>query len=167
MNIKLENIELCVYDINNSKHDDLLNRLEGDSKSPYIHDTKDRIKNFNIKKNFPFDVGFFVRINNELVGYIYISKNISDEVFLESSLFNEYKGKKYGKLILDEVSNYLINEYNLKSLVLDIDPSNNSAIRTAISVGYEIDEEEYIKRGMTGKILYRLDNYNYINKRRK
>ena len=28
-------------------------------------------------------------------------------------------------------------------------------------------KEEYIKRGMNGKILYRLDNYNYINKRRK
>jgi len=167
MNIKLENIELCVYDDDNQVHEQLIKELQDNSKSIYINDTERRIKDFKYKKNFPFDVGFFVQINNELVGYMYISKNNLDEVFLESSLFNKYKGRKYGKLILEEVSNYLINEYNLKSLVLDIDPSNMPAIKTALSVGYEIDEEEYMKRGMTGKILYRLDNYNYINKRRK
>jgi RimJ/RimL family protein N-acetyltransferase len=60
-----------------------------------------------------------------------------------------------------------MNEYNIKCLVLDIDPSNIASIKTALNAGYELDEEEYIKRGMTGKILYRLDNYNYINKRSK
>ena len=39
MNIKLENIELCVYEENNDLYNTLINRLEGDSKSPYIHDT--------------------------------------------------------------------------------------------------------------------------------
>ena len=60
-----------------------------------------------------------------------------------------------------------MNKHNIRSIVLDIDPSNLSSIGTALSVGYQIDEEEYINRNMEGKILYRLDNYNYINKRRK
>lgn len=167
MNLQLENIVLSTYDINNEKHNEVLDKFENESKSQYIHDIKERIKDFKNKKSFPFDTGFFVVINNDIVGYMFISKNISDEVYLESSLLKEYRGKKYGKLILNDVSNYLMNEYNIRSLILDIDPSNIPSIRTAISCGYEIDEEEYLKRNMSGKILYRLDNYNYINKKRK
>lgn len=167
MNIKLDNIELCVYDYNNQKHNEILNKFDGESKSNYIHEIKERIKNTINKKNIPFDSGFFVILNNEIVGYMFISKKINDEVFLESSLLKEHRGKRYAKIILNDVSNYLMNEHNIKSIVLDIDPSNISSIRTAISAGYEIDEEEYINRNMTGKILYRLDNYNYINRRKK
>lgn len=167
MNLQLENIILSLYDSNNEKHNQVLNEFETESKSQYIHDIKERIKDSINKKSFPFDTGFFVIINNEIVGYMFISKNILDEVYLESSLLKEYRGKKYGKLILNDVSNYLMNECNIRSLVLDIDPSNTPSIRTAISCGYEMDEEEYLKRNMSGKILYRLDNYNYVNKRRK
>lgn len=167
MNVQLENISLLIYDNNNEIHNQVLNQFEGESKSQYIHDIKERIKNSCNKKNFPFDMGFLVSINNEIIGYIFISKNILDQVYLEYSLLKKYRGNKYGKLILSEVSDYLMNEYNIKSLVLDIDPSNTPSIRTAIGCGYEIDEEEYLKRNMIGKILYRLDNYNYINKRKK
>lgn len=167
MNIKLENIELCIYDDNNQKHNEVLNKFDGESKSNYIHEIKERIKNTINKKNIPFDSGFFVIFNNEIVGYIFISRKILDEIFIEYSLLKEYRGNGYAKIILNNVSNYLMNEYNIKSISLDIDPSNISSIRTAIGAGYEIDEEEYIKRNMTGKVLYRLDNYNYVNKRRK
>lgn len=167
MNIQLENIMLSIYDESNIKQDEVLNKFEGESKSNYIHDIKERIKNSVNKKSFPFDIGYFISVNNEIVGYIFISKNISDEVFLEYSVLKEKRGKGYAKIILSEVSNYLMNEYNIKCLVLDIDPSNIASIKTALNAGYELDEEEYMKRGMTGKILYRLDNYNYINKRSK
>ena len=60
-----------------------------------------------------------------------------------------------------------MDNYNIKSISLDIDPSNLPSISTALSVGYVVDDEEYINRGMEGKILYRMDNYNYINKRKK
>ena len=167
MNINLENIELCVYCENNLKHDEVLEKFTNESKSNFIHDIKERIINTVSKKDFPFDCGFFVAFNNEIVGYIFISKRISDEIFLEYSLLKEHRGKKYSNIILSEVSNYLMNEYNIISISLDIDPSNSPSIGTAISCGYEIDEEEYLKRNMCGKIIYKLDNYNYIKKRRK
>ena len=166
MNIKLENIELCVYD-SSQLHNEILEKFDNESKSNYIHEIKERIKNTINKKNIPFDSGFFIVLNNEIVGYMFISKKINDEVFLESSLLKEHRGKKYAGVILNDVSNYLMEEHNIKSIVLDIDPSNIASIRTALSSGYELDEEEYMKRNMSGKILYRLDNYNYINKRRK
>lgn len=82
-------------------------------------------------------------------------------------MLKEYRGKKYEKLILSEVSNYLFENYNIKTISLDIEPSNIASIRTALSCGYIPDEDEYLSRNMNGKILYHLDNYNYINKRRK
>lgn len=167
MNLMLENITLSVYNSNNEKHNQVLDKFNNESKSQYIHDINERIKDSKNRKSFPFDIGFLVIINNDIVGYMFISKKINDEVYLESSLLKEYRGKKYGRIILNDVSNYLMNEYNIRSIVLDIDPSNMPSIRTAISCGYEIDEEEYLKRNMSGKILYRLDNYNYINKRKK
>ena len=98
---------------------------------------------------------------------MFISKCVNDEVYLENSILKEYRGKKYGKLILNDISNYLFQNYNIKCITLDIDPSNIASIKTALSCGYTIDEEEYLDRNMSGKILYRLDNYNYVSKRRK
>ena len=60
-----------------------------------------------------------------------------------------------------------MENYNIKSIILDIDPSNVPSVMTAISSGYMEDEEEYLNRNMNGKMLYRIDNYNYVNKRKK
>lgn len=166
MNIELNNITLCVYD-NSEVHNKILLEFDSDSKSKYIYEIKERIKDTINKKNIPFDCGFLVEINNEIIGYIFVSKKINDEIFLEYSILKKYRGKKYSTIILNEISNYLMNKHNIRSIVLDIDPSNLSSIRSALSAGYQIDEEEYINRNMEGKILYRLDNYNYINKKRK
>lgn len=167
MTIELNNIKLSLYDNNNSGHINLLMDLEGESKSEYIHDIRARLIEGNLKKDFPFGVGFVVSFYDKVVGYVFISKRIKDEIFLEYSLSSKYRGKGYGKILLDEVSFYLMDNYNIKSISLDIDPSNLPSISTALSVGYVVDDEEYINRGMEGKILYRMDNYNYINKRKK
>ena len=98
---------------------------------------------------------------------MFISKRVNDEIFVEYSIVNEFRGKGYGKLVLSEVSEYLFNNYNIKSISLDIEPSNIASIMTAVSVGYIENEEEYMKRNMCGKVLYRMDNYNYVNKRKK
>ena len=102
-----------------------------------------------------------------MIGYVFISKIIKYDIYLEYSILKEYRGKGLGKLLLSEISNYLIDNYNIKSIMLDIDPSNVPSIMTAVSCGYIADDEEYISRNMNGKILYRIDNYNYINKRKK
>lgn len=166
MKLELDNITLLLYDISDKKHNELLNDFEGNSKSQYIHNISDRIKNSKNNKNFPFNTGFFVLLNDNIVGYIFISNCVSDEVFLEYSILKEYRGRKYGQIILNDVSNYLMDNYNIKSISLDIDPSNIPSIKTALNCGYIIDEEEYLNRNMSGKILYHLDNYNYVSKRR-
>ena len=165
--MKINNIELSLYDSSNEAHNKLLKEFESTSKSNYIHSIKERLVNFNTMKTFPFETSFFVAINNKIIGYLFISKCVNDEVYLENSILKEYRGMGYGKIILNDISNYLIDNYNIKSIVLDISPSNIASIKTALSCGYTMDEEEYLDRNMSGKILYRLDNYNYVSKRRK
>lgn len=167
MELVLDNIKLCFYDDKISGHKELLLEFDGDSKSDYIHDIRTRLVNNQKKKDLPFDVGYVVCLNDIFIGYVFISKRVNDEIFVEYSIVNEFRGKGYGKLVLSEVSEYLFNNYNIKSISLDIEPSNIASIMTAVSVGYIEDEEEYMKRNMCGKVLYRMDNYNYVNKRKK
>lgn len=167
MDLLLENVKLCFYDDKIIGHKELLLEFEGDSKSKYIHDIRLRLINNQKKKDIPFDVGYVVCLNDKFIGYVFISKRVNDEIFLEYSIVNEFRGKGYGKLVLSEVSEYLFSNYNIKSISLDIDPSNIASVMTAVSAHYIEDEEEYMKRDMNGKVLYRMDNYNYVNKRKK
>lgn len=167
MEINLNNIKLSSYDDNNSKHKNLLIEFEGESKSKYIQDIGIRLISSNDKKSDIFDKGFIVSMNDKLFGYVFISKKIKDDIFLEYSIIKDCRGKGLGKVLLEEVSDYLMSNYNIKSITLDIDPSNVASVMTALSCGYMEDDEEYLKRNMSGKILYRIDNFNYINKRKK
>ena len=167
MKIELNNIKIFSYDNNNEQHRNLLMEFEGESKSKYIQDIGIRLTSSINKKIDIFDKGFIASINDKCFGYIFISKIIKDDVFLEYSIINSYKGKGLGKILLEEVSEYLMDNYNIKSITLDIEPSNVASISTALNCGYMVDEDEYIKRNMNGKILYRIYNYNYINKRKK
>ncbi len=167
MEIELNNVKLVSYDDSNNKHKSLLMNFSNESKSNYIQDIEIRLTSSNNKKSGVFDRGFIASSNDECFGYVFISKLIKDEMFLEISILKEYRGKGLGKILLEEVSEYIISNYNVKSIILDIDPSNIASVMTALSCGYMEDEDEYLKRNMNGKILYRMDNYNYINKRKK
>ena len=167
MEIQLSNLKLCNYNSEKFEHKDFLLEMEGDSKSSYIHDIKNRLLQSCTYNNVVFNKGYKVSVNDKCVGYIFISKVIKDEIFLEYSVIKKYRGKGIGKMILGEVSDYLLDNYNLKSVILDIDPSNVPSVMTAISCGYIEDDIEYLNRNMNGKILYRRDNYSYINKRKK
>lgn len=65
------------------------------------------------------------------------------------------------------VSDYLFENYNIKDITLDIDPSNIASVQTALSCGYDLDEEEYLEKGLQGRTLYKKDNIYYCNKRKK
>ena len=167
MEIVLNNMKLLDYDKYDVEHVKLLNELLNGSDSFFIHDIENRLVFQDNKKDAPFGMGFVVSMNDVCIGYLYISDRKKDEVFLEYSVVKEFRGMKFGKMLLREVSNFLLENYNIRDIVLDIDPSNLASVMTAVSVGYIEDDEEYLKRNMMGKILYRMDNYNYINKRKK
>ena len=71
--LELENIILSVYDSNNEEHNKIINKFEGESKSQFIHSIRERLVKTNNMKVFPFETGFFVNIDNNIVGYLYLN----------------------------------------------------------------------------------------------
>lgn len=160
---------LETFEEDNLKHVYLLQELINGSKSSFIHCIEERLCQGQSFKSFPFGSGLVVTLKESLeaIGYLYISNQRKDEIFLEYSLAKQYQGKKLGSMLLNSISEYLFFHYNLKDICLDIDPSNEASIRTALSASYYPDEDEYLCRHLEGKIIYRRDNYDYVSKKKR
>ena len=92
---------------------------------------------------------------------------INDEVFLEYAILKEFRGMGYASDIVREVTQYLFENYNLRSIRLDIDPSNKNSILVANACGFILDEEQFESRNYIGKMQFIKENDSYISKRRK
>ena len=90
---------------------------------------------------------------------------LKDEVFLEYSILKTFRNMGYGSDIVNEVTNYLFEKHNIRSVRLDIDPSNKNSILLATSCGFE--EEEYEKKNFAGKMQFVKESNCYVQKRRK
>lgn len=164
MNIKLESLVLVRY---NDMYVNLKKEFEeGDSYSGYIHDIGQRLEKSKNNKCL-FDSAFVVLDGNEDVGYLYISNVKNDEVFLEYSILEEFRGMGYASSLISEVSDYLFEEQNIRSIRLDIDPSNKNSMNVACACGYVEDEEEYATRNYSGRIQFVKESYCYSSRRRK
>jgi len=165
MNIELDTLKLTKY--NKEKHKEILDELEnGISSSKFIHQIRERLENSN-NNNSLFQSAFIILDNNTPIGYIYISSMIRDEVFLEYSILKEFRRMGYATSVVSELSDYLFKNHNIKSIRLDIDPSNKSSILVANASGYTLDEEEFESRNYIGKMQFIKESYCYVSKRRK
>jgi len=165
MNIELDTLQLTKY--NKEKHKEILDELEnGISSSKFIHQIRERLENSN-NNNSLFQSAFIILDNNTPIGYIYISSMIRDEVFLEYSILKEFRRMGYATSVVSELSDYLFKNHNIKSIRLDIDPSNKSSILVANASGYTLDEEEFESRNYIGKMQFIKESYCYVSKRRK
>lgn len=164
MNIQLETLSLTRYDEEN--HKQIKEELEnGVSSSGFIHQIKERLENSNNNKSI-FNSAFIILDEDIPVGYLFISSNINDEVFLECSILKEFRGMGYGSRVTNEISDYLFEEQNIRSIKLDIDPNNKKSIMAANSCGFFLDEDDYESRNYTGKMKFIRESDCYINKRR-
>ena len=162
--IKLETLILTRYD---EKYSKIKEEFEnGISSSKYIHQIKERLETSKDNNKTIFNSAFIILDEDIPVGYLFISSNINDEVFLECSILKEFRGMGYGSRITNEISDYLFQEHNIRSIKLDIDPSNKKSIMAANSCGFFLDEEDYELRNYTGKMKFIKESNCYINKRR-
>jgi len=166
MDIELETLNLTRY--NEVKYKIIKDELEnGLSSSSYIHQIGERLEISKNNNKSIYNSAFVVLDNSIPVGYLFISSRINDEVFLECSILKEYRKMGYGSRITNEISDYLFEEENIRSIKLDIDPSNKKSILAANSCGFFLDEEEYESRNYMGKMQFVRESDCYINKRKK
>ena len=165
MNIQLGTLNLTRYD--DKKHKFLKEELEkGGSASRFIHQIAQRLDNSSYAGVDIFQSAFVVLDVDMPIGYVYISSKKNDEVFLECSLLKEFRGKGYGKKLLNEVSNYLFEQHNIRCIKGDVDPSNKNSQKMFESCGYEFDEEEYEERNFIGNMVFFKESDCYVSKRR-
>ena len=166
MNITLETLSLVRY--NEENHKLLLEDFEkGESVSDFIHQIGQRLESSKTNLKTVFQSAFVVEDNNTPIGYLYISPMQKDEVFIEYAVLKEYRGKGYGRKIIEEVSDYLFSFHNIENVKLDISPSNKNSMFVAESCGFEMDEEEFESRNFSGKMVFFKQSDCYIPKRRK
>lgn len=166
MNIKLETLVLTRY--NEKKHKNLKEELEnGESSSKFIHQIAQNLE--NSKNNFSniFQSSFVIEHNDISIGYLYISSNKNDEVFLECSLLKQFRSKGYGTILLNQVSDYLFENHNIKCIKADVNPSNKKSMAMLCACGYLFDEEEYESRNFIGNMQFFKESDCYVSKRRK
>ncbi len=97
---------------------------------------------FNIKESYIYDV------DGNIIGYFNLTP-ISGCLNIDFEMLEEFRGKGLGNEFLENISNYVASkciEYNknnenneIEYLLLLIEPSNISAIKTAEKNGYSLD----------------------------
>lgn len=166
MIIKLETLDLTRY--NDKQHKFLKIELEsGKSSSRFIHQISERLDSSSYCNENIFQSAFVVLDKDIPIGYLYISSNEHDEVFLECSLLKQFRNMGYGKRLLNEVGDYLFINHNIRCIKGDVDPSNKNSQMMLESCGYLFDEEDYEKRNYTGNMVFFKESDCYVSKRRK
>lgn len=166
MNITLDTLNLVRY--NEEKHKLLLEDFEkGESTSSFIHQIGQRLESSKTNFKTLFQSAFVIEDKEVPIGYLYVSPMQKDEVFIEYAVLKKYRGKGYGRKIIEEVSDYLFSVHNIENVKLDISPSNKNSMFIAEICGFEMDEEEFESRNFTGKMVFFKQSDCYIPKRRK
>ena len=165
MIIELETLRLVRY--SSQEYRTLKEELEnGGSSSEYIHQIGERLELSKDNDRSVFQSAFVVLDGNIPIGYLFISSMMRDEVFLEYAVLKEFRGMGYASDMVMEVSNYLFQNYNIRSIRLDIDPSNEKSILVANSCGFVLDEELFESRNFVGKMQFIKESDCYVSKRR-
>ena len=166
MKIELETLNLLRY--NPERHNNTKEEfLSGSSLSKYIQKVGERLELSKTNDKSIYQSAFVVEEEQIPIGYLYISNVSRDEVFLEYGVLKNFRKKGYATRIIKEISDYLFENYNIKNIRLDIDPSNIGSIATAKSCGFYLDEEEYEQRNFIGKMQFVKESNCYVSRRKK
>ena len=156
--MKLNTLELVPY--KKGEHDSIINQIILDDQNHYVKQILERINKDN-GQEFQFDKGYLVKLQEKIIGYLYFSPISNYRLYIEYSILKQERKKGYGTLLLEEATNYILDNYNIKQIMLDIDQSNLASMKTALSCGYNYDDETI---GMNDRIEFVLDNPYFINK---
>lgn len=142
--IKIGSLSLCSFDKDNKYHIIFLKKLIHDE------DILNRFQGFLSKLNNKssediFDKGFFVKNEDELIGYVDFGAYHEDDksVYIREAIASDKRGKSYGKRILTEVTDYIFKTYPfIESVKARIASDNFASMSMAWNCGF-INDGEY------------------------
>lgn len=140
--IKINNYNYYTYDeIDNTS---IMNELTTNSKSDFIHGIKERLLQSKNNSDIVFNNAYLVEHENNIVGYVYLSRQQHNNIYIEYLIIKDHRKKGHATNILDELIEYLFeNNPDLESIHLSIDPSNIKSINVAEKLGFICDEDTY------------------------
>jgi len=149
MTLELESLVLKSYDRTNKKHLNFKNGLNYDLLfikffGQFFLKNIDEI--FVSSIELEINKAYIIEENDDVVGMIRIfKKNFNKEITLQYAVAEDYRNKGYGKKILKEISDYFMTVKDISCIKLDIDKNNLASIDCAEKVGYEFNNDAYLK----------------------
>lgn len=164
MNIEFEKFTIINFDKGDDKHLKVYEELvNGKSQSKMISMIKENLLRSHKSEELVFDNAYLLKQNEDIIGYLYLTAKVNNHIYLEMSILKDYRNKRMGSMMLEEITNYLfINNDDLKEIRLSIDKSNPGSMKSALNANYYYDEDDY----MNDKIDFICSNPYYINRKK-
>ncbi|MEG0794581.1 MAG: GNAT family N-acetyltransferase [Bacilli bacterium] len=143
--IKLDTLTLSDFDKTNIEHINFFKKLSHDKS------IESRFQGLGVgllhtyDKTF-FDRGFFVQLNDKLIGYLNVGNfnELENCVYLREAIDENLRGNSYGKLLLKEITEYIFSNYmQVEKIIIKIAPDNIPSLNTASSCGYKLLCSDY------------------------
>lgn len=136
MVLNIKDLEICTYDKNDYEQRHLKYLLDNDEyfRKYVTKKIDERLSEGNFcGEDLCFDTSYFVKYKKEFVGYIRLESLRWDGTLnIECAVSPEYRNQNYGKIIVETISDYILeNMDNVKKLRGVIDKSNYASLVVA------------------------------------
>lgn len=143
-NINIGKLSLCFFDKDNKEHMLFLKKILKDES--VIKRFQGFLPHLLKSANDIFGKGFFLSLNNELIGYVDFGNfNEKEEaVYVRQLVDKDKRSKGYGRLILSEVCDYVFKTYPfIHKIKARIAPDNINSIMMVYNAGFINDRDDY------------------------
>lgn len=148
--ITLGNMALEAVDLLNENHQDIQKELLQDPTiNKYLKTLKTQLKKKNRSSTFQFDMPYFVRMDGNLIGYLYaFAPDEEKTVDLHYAVVKSVRGEHYGRRILRLATSGILETHeDIKKIQLVIQKSNMASRQAAIHAGFQEESSILFSRG--------------------
>ena len=144
MNIKLKSLSLTNFKISDKKKFNFVREINYDHEiAEFV--TEDIVKLFipsEQEEKLTVGPAYIIEDKEECVGFIYFPKYDKEErtVVLNYGVHPDHRNKRYGTKILEEVSEFVLNNTSVKNVELYINGYNKGSIKCAEGAKFKLEE---------------------------
>ena len=151
MNIKLRSLSLTNFNVSDKKKFNFVREINYDEEiCKYV--TENIVKLFlPTERQDKLTIGpaYIIEDKDECVGFIYFPEKDEDTLVLNYGVHPDYRNKKYGTKILDEVSNYVLDKTRVNNIELNINGCNRGSIKCAEGANFKLEDTMSLSCGNT------------------